>query len=503
MSLFNRVTSALLNGNAQSPYARMASMQMANSVQALPPAHLYRLLRSYYLSNGLYDALSQRLYDATPRQASEPLKPLRNPTYRCVEYYVSHVWSGDLPDALPIVADNKTIAPAIQDVWRWSNWGNRKQVAIRQLAMLGDLFVKVVQTVDRRQVYFQLIDAEHVVNPLVKDHRDYITFIRIDTPQIDENGRPWTYTEVWDRESESLRIWRHDRGDLPIKDLGPATEVQPFAAFGIDFVPIVHVKFRDVGEDRGMAAIVPAIDKIDEANRQATRLSQMVFRYGRAVWALSANSMDQSGRPIPAPRLTDSAGESTDTLTLQDDTMLRLPGMSTLQSLVPQINYADALKVLQDMMRELQNDLPELAYYELRDLGTLSGRAVRLLLSAAIARALEVRGNAEDGLVRAQQMALTMMAGAGLGVSGSFDQGDFEHSFAPRDVIAIDELEEAQGDLAQAQAGQAWVTAGMPFSEVLRRSAGGYNEDDIERILTEKAAEVAPAGAEEVPEGER
>jgi hypothetical protein len=492
MSLISRIGAALAAG------------QMANSVQALPPTQLYQMLKAFYFSNDLYSALSQSRYDRVPRMASEPLKPLRNPTFRVVEFYCSHIWPGSLPDALPIVADNAAIIPAIHQVWKWSNWGAQRQVAIRQLAMLGDLFIKVVQTVDRKQVYFQLIDAEHVTD-FDTDHRGFLTRIRVDTPQIDKTGkspREWTYTEVWDKGEQSLRVWKHDRGDAPLDQLGSVAEEVPLRSFGIDFVPFVHVQFRDVGEARGMAAIMPALDKIDEANRQATRLSQMVFRYGRPVWALSANSLDKSGRPVPAPLLSDSTGESTDSLTLDQDTMLRLPGMATLQSLVPNVNYADSLAILQDTMRELQNDLPELAYYELRDLGALSGRAVRLLLSAAIARAYEVRGNAEVGLIQADEMALTMMAGAGLGVNGSFDAGDFSHAFAHRDVIAVDELEQAQGELAQAQATQAWTTSGMPFSEALRR-VPGYSEEDIVRIMDAKAAEMDTGDAEEVPAVER
>jgi hypothetical protein len=46
---------------------------------------LYRVLRAYYYSNGLYTELR----DVLRRQgvAAEALKPLRNPTYRVVEFH--------------------------------------------------------------------------------------------------------------------------------------------------------------------------------------------------------------------------------------------------------------------------------------------------------------------------------------------------------------------------------------------------------------------------------
>jgi hypothetical protein len=372
-------------------------------------------------------------------------------------------------------------------------------LAIRQLAITGDLFIKVVQTVDKSQVYFQLIDAEYVIDPIRKDHRDYITHIRVDTPQMDDKGKAWTYTEVWDKETQSLRIWRHSRGDASIADLGTPSEEVPFSAYDIDFVPFVHVAFRDIGEDRGSAAITPALDKIDEANRIATRLHQMLFRYNRPLWALSAGMMDASGRPVPAPILGSEA--ATDTLTLHDDTLLRLPGMASISSLVPNVNYADALVILQDMMGELENDLPELAYYSIRQMGNPSGRAIRLLLSDAIDRLLEVRGNAESGLIQADMMALTMMSNAGMGIQGSFEQGDFLHTFAERDVIAIDGLEQAQEELAQAQAYKTWREGGMPDAVALARIPG-YSDEDIAGIIEMATAEVEPDG-ETIPEGER
>lgn len=476
----------LLGMSTQSPAARLAALHIASTVQNTGPAAMYRLLKSYYFSNGLYDALTQSIRELG--QAGEALKPLRNPTYRTVEFYVSHIWPGTLPNALPILTDNDTLAPAVEQLWQWSNWGNRKQVAVRQLAMTGDLFVKLVQTEDRKQVYLQLIDAEYVT-AFTEDHRDYLTMIRIDTPQYNDRGLPYTHVEVWSKEKGTRRIWLTERGcEVPLAELGNPQDEVPMSDFGIDFVPFVHTKFRDVGDDRGMAAIVPAIDKIDEANRQATRLHQMLFRYSRPLWAITGAGNDDSGRPMPVPAL--SNGES---ITINEDTLIGIPGTATLQSLVPNIDYEAALEILQDHMSELENDLPELAYYSIRQIGNPSGRALRVLLSDAIDKLMEARGNAEDGMIRAHKMGLTMMAANKLaGVKGSYENGDFDHSFEERNAIPIDALEEAQTELAQAQAVQAWVTAGLPLADALMRT-GCYSEKDITAILERKASEADPA----------
>jgi hypothetical protein len=77
-------------GNGQSSYARLAELQIASSIHALPPAQMYRALKAYYASSGLYDQLAYSL--RIQGIATEALKPLRNPTFRTVEYYVGHVW---------------------------------------------------------------------------------------------------------------------------------------------------------------------------------------------------------------------------------------------------------------------------------------------------------------------------------------------------------------------------------------------------------------------------
>lgn len=499
MSVISRV-SQFLGSFAQSPSARLAGLRIAAGVQPTTHKQMYELLRALYLSNGLYDSLTSALYNLVPRQVTEPLKPLRNPTYRVVEFYVSHVWPGNLPEALPIVTDNQAIVPAIEQLWKWSNWGRQKQLASRNLAMLGDLFIKVVRTIDEQQVYFQLIDAEHVTD-FTEDHRGYLTMIRVDTPVDPLPGDPgtdWTHTEVWDKAEQTRRIWRHREGDAPLDQLGRPDEITPMASMGVTFVPFVHVKFRDVGDDRGMAAVTPALDKVDEANRLATRLHQMLFRYDRPIWAVSANSLDKSNRPMPPPRLGANGTTALDTLAIDSDIMLSLPGMAKLESLVPDINFESLLHTLQDHMGELENDLPELAYYSIRQMGEPSGRAIRYLLSDAIDRLLEVRGNAEAGLVQAQEMGLTLLATTDRGlVRGTFEQGDFTHSFAKRDVIEIDAYERAQAEQTQSLAFKTWIEAGLPMSEALKRS--GYTDEQIVEILDAATRVAAAATGETIP----
>lgn len=465
------------------PSAGMYKMRIAAlpEMTQLSPREMYQVLDAYYNKNDLYSLLSEARY--LNSRWTEPLKSLRNPAKRAVEFHVSHLWPGQLPDALPIAADNKRILEPIELIWRWSNWGTEKQTVARQFSKYGTMFIKVVQ--DEQSVYFQDIHPGYVVD-FDTDHRGIVTYIRVDIPQTrreNDNTVPYTHTEIWDKDQGTYRVWQHKRGvGAGISELGLPVDSRYISDFGIDFVPFVMAKFFDVGEPRGAGVFTLEIDQIDELNRKATRYAQMIFRYNKTLWALRANMADASGRPLPAPRVS---GDSDGTIELGDDRLMKLPGFSELQSLVPNINYTAHLDALNADIDEVKRDLPELLYYEVGDSGNISYPTILRMLAPAIDRVYEARGNAETALKRAQQMALTMGANARLTEFkniGSYDAGDFEHSFEQRDVIRPSEFE-------RAEIGKIYVEMGVPVKTVLRRS--GWSEADLKEMDADKAEQDA------------
>jgi len=456
------------------------------------PVELYALLRAYYANNDLFSNLGRALsQQAIPSAA---LRGIRNPAYRVCEFYVAALWPGALPDAIPIVTDNERIVDPIHQIWTWSNWGNQKQVFARLFPMLGDMFIKVCQTPKRDRIYFQLVDPAHVLE-FDTDERGYLTYCRIDVPISRRQGdltRALTHTEVWSRDEGTRRLWEHDQGDRPIEELGAPLDTTPLAAFGIDFVPIVHAQFKDVGEARGVGAFTLQLDKINEAARKATRLGQILFRSAGGVWAIESAAKDASGRPLPPLKIGENgqvAGAGT--VAMGDEAMLSLPGGYTISSLVPNIDYTAMLAALEADLLELQQDLPEMAFARIpeQNRGEHSGRALRMLLAPAIARANEARGNAFDALARADQMALTIGIAAGLFDAGlgKYEAGDFVHTFEGKDVIAPDELETAQSEVQQATAGKLRLDLGVSKRQVMREL--GYEDTLIDEMKTETEAD--------------
>jgi len=454
------------------------------------PLDMYRLLWSYYENNDLYARLRADLTYVALDDAS--IKALQNPAMRTVEFYPAKLWPGNLPDALPIVAENDRLAGPIAQVWKWSNWAAQKQIFARYLACLGDGLLKVSGggVGSKRPVYLQVLDPRTLTD-FEEEARGYLTYVRLDVPIVKRDAagqaHAWLRTEVWDKRLAFCRVWEHKlAAGTGLDRLGIPTETYQLAEFGIDFIPIVHAKFRDIGDPRGVGCFTLALDKIDEVNRMVTRLHQMLFRHNRVLWALQANAADATGRPLPAPIMPKDADDEVE---LGGDMFLRLPGHSSLTPIVPDIHYEEALHVLQDYMLELEADLPELAYYRLREHGELSGRAVKLLLGDAVDRALEARGNAEAALARADEMALTLGTQAGLWDDvGTYAQGDFEHSFAKREIFPLTEGEMAEGALN-------YTRAGVPLGVACRRV--GWNEQavaELEEAVTAQTAGQANLG---------
>lgn len=461
-----------------------ATITMRRRDEVAPWRDQYRVLQAYYLNNGLYEIINQILSRVPSNRVG--LQSIVNPAFRVVEFYAAKIWPGNLPDALPITTDNQAIVEPLQQVWDWSNWQSKKQAAARSFSVTGDMFLKVhtnarVPGDEASRVVISSQSPETVTDFTV-DESGFLTSIRLDVQKLrKEPGGSYIhyiYTEVWNKDDQLLRIWRRDgSAPQPLEQLGTPLFSVPFSEMGIDFIPIVWQPFRDIGEERGCGSFSLQIEKIDEANREANRLAQMLFRYNKAYWAVKANAVDSANRPLPPPVIEESAKNSnTGSVLLGDEDMFMLPGMSDIEALVPPINYMDALEVLKHAISQVEADLPELAYYKLRDMNNISGIAVARILGDAVDRLSEARSNAETALIRAHKMALTLGNSTGLlRVDGSFENGDFDHTITPRDAFPMSIAE-------MMVVFQSAAAAGIPIAftaELL-----GMSEEMIEKLET-------------------
>lgn len=485
------------------PHAQSVRNVANQVLQELPPAELYAVLRALYNVNGLFDELRALNYN---RDGWAPaLKGIYNPSNRSVEFFANRTLRGDLE----IVTENQRLIDPIAQVFKWSNMANLKTVVSRACARDGDAFIQVMRPADRDRVFFQLLDAAHVID-FDDDHRDNVTWLRLEkmSADRDDNGvlQNYQHIEVWDKPKGIYRRWRMDQRNglfavnRPLNELPAPVEELTFEQMGIGWVPIVHAKHQDIGEPRGRAAVMPAYDMILEACLMATRLHQLLFRHNNVTQAIQSEGRDPENRPLPPPSVSGLSGASADgTITFGDDILLALPAGWQLSQLVPDLAYDEALAILTDQMSMIEDTLPELvAFKRLREMGEVSGRAARLLLGDAAERVDEASGNLEAVVVRATQMALSIGQAAKIPEFrdiGTFDAGDFEHTFQPREIFPSSDTEDAQAELLKAQAYQALFDAGFPPGEALMR-VYKYTKIEAAELLAAQAAAVE-GGAED------
>jgi len=452
---------------------------------------LMQLMFDYYKNNGLYDAVAKALYEQG--SWTESMKGLRNPASRIVETYVDQVWSGKLQDVFLFEEGSTKVQEAVQKIWAWSNWQSRKDLLVRQLAIFGNHFIKIEQPEDKKRVYLRLIDPR-IVTEFTTDERDYLTYIRMDQQMQDPEQRArliWR-TEVWDKDRQDVRIWFRDYLEEDLERLGEADDEAEFSDFGINFVPFVHLRFRDIGEEWGVGPYTLMKDKIDEVNRSVTRLHEMLFRYNKAFLLLSGSGLDASSAPLPAPEISGVVIEEGG---FRDDDVFQAGADTKVEMMVPDIDYKSALDVAMATMDEIQADCPEMRWDEIAKLGDrLSSPSARIMLGSAIKRILSCRIIVEEALIRADQMAITIGQHRGvLEGLGDYESGDLEHSFQSRELIPLSESEQADADQAQGQAATYWQEVHIRNEVIAERI--GFQPSDVDTEAVQASLEAAKLAA--------
>lgn len=440
------------------------------------PREIYPVLEAYYHNNDLYAALEE----LRVRQRV-PARPIRNPAHAVVEFYAATLWGDtDVESADAIVRDTA------RQVLEWSNWSSLRQRIARWLALYGDLWIKVATRQDTggavRRVFLQVI-LPHRVRNFAEDERGFVTEVVIEAPADDPD---YLLVEHWDkpRGVVTWQLVRRDRRD----EEGPIIRMATVADLGFDFVPVVHLRFRDIGEPRGVGAFTHALELIDEANRIATRLHDLAFRFNRPDLVLTAaDGRDPVGRPLPPPDFVrrqqqDAAYE------LGDERVIALPPGYQIQHVVPPVDWGSYLALLDAHLASIERyALPELMYHRLTEQGAPSGRALRIALAPALARVAEARVSLDGGLARALDMALTIGSLHGLWALQPWEQGRPRVSFADRPLLPDDEFLSIELEQERAALANALRQVGLPYTEILRRL--GYSEVDVARLVQERLDE--------------
>jgi hypothetical protein len=410
--------------------------------------------------------------DDFAREWQSRTKPLRNVVPRAVDFFGLKM----LPGEIDIVTDDDTLETAIEQVLKWSNFDEKKKLYLTDDALTGEVFFICRITGDK--VWIESIRPEDVTE-LDEDWRGYITDIRIEYEVEAEDGTVKLHTERWTKEYYS--IWEHTqpRG-TPYDELPSPIEEEFLSAYGLDFCPIVHIKFKDIGklDHRGVGCVTQSLPVIEEACREATDVARQAFR-GKSTWVLSAASVDANNFTLDPIKVIKQVsvieavpGQSQQNVTPDD--IWQAPAMSTITSLLAGIDWNGLQNLVDSTMEELNQEIPALRYWSMKDQANIAAKTVTLLMDAALSQARESARSFVSGLIRSCQIALTMGLYQGL-FTGI---GDYASGAMDFDITAGEAFEPSIDD--QATTLQTLKNAGLPLPVAMKLA--GFSDDEIDQV---------------------
>lgn len=417
------------------------------------------------------------------------IRSLYNPAYRLGSFYATHMFGGPLDKnaeetgAIPIMTENEKLRPAIAELWKWSNMSTLKDVISLRGTVEGDVLLSVVDDVEKERVYLKRVDPG-LVTDATFDPWGNIKGYTFEEQRADPIGSGSSkYKLVVSRSGDGV-VYQTFKGNSPFGWNGqPSTWIAPYS-----FVPLVLIKHHDVGLDWGWSELHPMRSKVHEVDELASMVSDHIRKHMNPAWlgkgmkpqtlTLSGAQADESGgtgsRPQPGReemRVLWGASEN-----------------ASLDAVIAKLDIANSLKHIEGLLEEIERDYPELQA-DIWSTGATSGRALRVARQRVESKAYQRREGYDSGLVRAQQMAISIGGFRGYeGYEGfgldSFDRGDLDHSIAARRVFAADPMDDIEEAKEFWTAAEKAVNAGLPLAVYLKEM--GWDDERITSVRLRK-----------------
>jgi len=426
------------------------------------------------------------------------IRSIYNPAGRLADFYATHLLGGLLrfnsdggaanAGAFPIETDNDALRLALGQVMRESNWQIAKQVLALRGTVLGDGALLVRDEVDR--VYVENVHPASIADVDI-DGRGYVRSYKIEYSRTDPEAeeregrfslfetadRVVTYTETAERDGDAV-VYRTYRNNSPYAwNEGQGSEwEEPYG-----FIPLVLLQHRNVGNQWGWSEFHKTLSKINEANDQASKLSDQIRKSVDAGWLFAGVE-----KPTSTPTVTNTADTSGATNQVRQETVvLYAPEGATATPLIAPLDIAGAVSHIQGVLAELENDHPETRLVRLITSGTASGEAIRAAQQPVEAMVVERRSNYDDAVLRAMLMAVSIGGYRNLYPGfdlNSYHAGNMVAQVGQRSVFSTSEDDQVARDTATAQAAAAMLAIGYAPEHYLKDR--GWSEDKI-KSLTE------------------
>jgi hypothetical protein len=430
------------------------------------------------------------------------IRNIYNPSYRLSEFYKSHLWGGRLDmaagdgegvqSALPITTDNPAIRAALADLWLWSNWQIKKDIVTLRGTAYGDTFIKIVDDPVAQKVYMRYQDPA-MLQSLNTDAFGNVKAYTIVEVRADPDGKKATviYREVCSRNGDLTTYKTYKDNDLYAWDGdGIAEWEEPYG-----FVPLVAIQHIDTGLSWGTSELHAGFSKFLEVDDLASKLSDQIRKQVDAPALLSGVSAPNKGKSVtisPEGRTIQNPESGR-----EENPALYAPLGASYTPMVSNLSIGDSSNYIKDILKALEEEFPELSDNLHNVAGDISGRALRINREPVEDKIQERRSRYDDGLVRAQKMALTIGGLRGYDNfrsfnRNSFDDGNLEHSIADRPCFRKDPADDLAIEAQFWTVGNQAKTFGMPTAMWLKRE--GWDDKDIKEFLDSPEYQAKLAG---------
>lgn len=385
-----------------------------------------------------------------------------SPAYRIGEFWKSHLLAGKLdpdagdgiakPSALPIITDIDALRPAISQVWRWSNWQVQKDITSLWTSVMGDGVLQIIDDEVKGRVYIKPVNPGTLKDVEMDDFgnvKGYTLEEQRPDPRSGRHGSFVTYREIVYRDGDSVVYETYLNESLYAWD-GESAEW----SIEYGFVPMVVFQHNNVGLDFGWSELHPGLSKFREVDDLASKLSDQVRKMVDAPWLFSGVSA-----PATTPKTSGTTPSTNNPQSGREEVpALYGPVGSDAKPLVAPLSIADSAQYIENILKVIEEDYPELNTDIHNVSGDISGRALRINRGPAETKVLQRRPNYDDALMRAQQMAVAIggfrkyekFTGFDL---DSYGSGKLDHQIGDRPVFEKDPTEDLERD------GQFWKVA--------------------------------------------
>lgn len=450
------------------------------------PARLsrYEVFESYY-HNIAYDRISSfSEIRKTDNRLYKHVRGVYNPVQRLVELYTAKCYGGLLDTetatmgAIELFGLDDGLRDAIIQLWIASRWGQKKTLLPRNGATNGDAFIKIVDDVENNLVFMENINPA-MIKRWRADPTGVITYAEIEYYIENQDDALFSYdryTEIWTPESVTTKI-----NDKPAAFHYNARGEQVSEwdnEYG--FVPIVHAVHRDVGLRSGANAFYTQLHKIDELNDYASVLGDGARRQVHMPVVFFGVRKPTNPLDFGADGSTVSRTNNADTPARDSQGALYITTTDArVETLPPTLSLSDGVLLVDQLIQELERDMPELSMHRIRETTNLTAPGVTAAYQDATARIQEAQGNYNAALTQAHQMGVAI---AGMRRIDGFQRfnlvdyttGNLEHNIRVPPVID-DNLSKTERITFTLQAMQANAPS-VVYQEM------GWDENDIQDI---------------------